>query len=162
MSAPDMESPPALGAEGQCIAVGASAGPIYTIRAIRAIIQATVSPLIDVLDTLDLIDGDADLEDATDAEDEGIRPGAWDGPGCPAADTDDRAWPEWHGRGRHKEACLAGWNRIASEDSEEDDGDRADDEGEPDFAHVASRWGAGCAIADPDAEHDGCEHEDGL
>ena len=42
-----MKSPPALGAEGQCIAVGASAGTTYTIRAIRAIIKATVLPLID-------------------------------------------------------------------------------------------------------------------
>lgn len=150
-----MESPPALGAEGRAIAVGATAEPIYTIRAIRAIIQATVSPLIDVLDTLDLIDGDADLEDATDAEDEGIRPGAWDGPGCPAADTDDRAWPEWHGRGRHKEACLASWSRMASEDDEEDDGDRADDEAEPDFARIANGDGPGCSISSPGEPDDG-------
>ncbi len=162
MSAPDMESPPALGAEGRAIAVGANAEPIYTIRAIRAIIQATVSPLIDVLDTLDLIDGDADLEDATDAEDEGVRPSAWDGPGCPASDTDDRAWPEWHGRGRHKEACLASWSRVASEDAEVDDDDRGNDEGEPDYARAAAGQGPGCIIADPDAEHDGCEHGDGL
>ena len=150
-----MEGPPALGAEGRTIAVGATAEPIYTIRAIRAIIQATVSPLIDMLDTLDLIDGDADQEDATDAEDEGIRPGAWDGPGCPASDTDDRAWPEWHGRARHKEACLASWSRIVSEDAEEDDGNGADDEAEPDFARIANGDGPGCAISDSGEPDDG-------
>ena len=48
MSAPDMESPPALGAEGQCIAVGASAEPIYTIRAIRAIIQGAGCAIADL------------------------------------------------------------------------------------------------------------------
>ena len=161
-----MESPPALGAEGRAIAVGASAEPIYTIRAIRAIIQATVSPLIDVLDTLDLIDGDADLEDATDAEDEGIRPGAWDGPGCPASDTDDRAWPEWHRRGRHKEACLASWARIASEDAEDDEEDFGGDEAEPDLTAVnrsGAGRGPGCSMSDPGGcEHDGCEPGDGL
>lgn len=67
MSPLDMESPPALGAEGRAIAVGASAEPAYTIRAIRAIIQATVSPLIDVLN---LIDGDPDAEPSGDELDQ--------------------------------------------------------------------------------------------
>ena len=158
-----MECPPALGAEGRAIAVGASAEPIYTIRASRAIIQATVAALIDVLN---VIEGDADFEDATDVEDEGIRHGRWDGPGCPASDTDDRAWPEWHRRGRHKEACLASWARIASEDAEDDDGDFGSDEAEPDLTAVnrpRARRGPGCPISDPGGcEHDGCELGDGL
>lgn len=40
---------------------------------------------------LDLMDGDPDMEDATDAEDEGLTPAALaytDGPGCIIADPD--------------------------------------------------------------------------
>ena len=53
MSGPDMESPPALGAEGQAIAVGASVSRDYTIDATRAILQTTVSPLIDIINLID-------------------------------------------------------------------------------------------------------------
>ena len=131
-----MESPPALGAEGRAIAVGASAEPTYTIRAIRAIIQATVSPLIDVLN---LIDGDPDVE--------------------PNGDELDEPYPEATGPRGH---VIAG-RASGHEDDEPDDEDFGGDEAEPDFARIASRSGAGCAVADPGGcEHDGRELEDGL
>lgn len=74
------------------------------------------------IDLFDGEDGDPDIEDATNIEDEGITSEAFEGPGCPASDEDDRAYPEWHGRGRHKEAYRDSWKAIASEDAEEDDG----------------------------------------
>ena len=74
------------------------------------------------VELLDAIDGDVEAEDATDVEDEGIVSEAFDGPGCPASDEDDRAYPEWHARGRHKDAYRDSWKAVASEDAEEDDG----------------------------------------
>ena len=131
-----MESPPAWGAEGQALAVGASAEPIYTIRAIRAIIQATVSPLIDVLN---LIDGDPDVE--------------------ANGDELDQSYPEAAGPRGH---VIAG-RASGHEDDEPDDEDCGGDEAEPNFARIASRSGPGCTIADPGGcEHDGRELDDGL
>lgn len=139
MSPPDMESPPALGAEGRAIAVGATAEPIYTIRASRAIIQSTVSALIDVLD---LMGGDPDVE--------------------PNGDELDQSYPETAGpRGHGVTGRVNG-----QEDDEPDDNDSGDDEAEPDFARTGPNLGAGCPIADPDAAVDDqpCDAcaEDGL
>ena len=47
-------------------------------------------------------------------------------------------------------------------DMEDDDPDCGVDEGEPDFSNPRPGWGAGCEISDPDFEHDGREHEDGV
>ncbi len=149
-----MESPPAFRAEGRAIAMGASADPIYTIRAIRAIIQATVSPLIDVLD---LIDADSDAEDATDVEDEGVRPflqlDADAGPGCAASDARehdgtelDQSFPETAGPRGH---VISG-RASPFEDAEPDDDDCGGDEAEPDFARAVGE-GPGCAI--PSFDH---------
>ena len=105
------------------------------------------------VELLDAIDGDSEAEDATDVEDEGIVSEAFDGPGCPASDEDDRAYPEWHARGRHKEAYRDSWKAIASEDAEEDEGGGDDlTEDTPGF-DVRSRAmanaygdGAGCPL----------------
>jgi hypothetical protein len=68
--------------------------------------------------------GDPDLENATDLEDDHAlssqATGYWKGmPGCPASDSDDRAWVEWDKmRGRAK----TGPNfTLGDEDAEEDD-----------------------------------------
>lgn len=139
MSGPDTESPPALGAEGRATAVGASADPGYTIRASRAIIQATVSALIDVLD---LMGGDPEVE--------------------PNGDELDQSYPEGAGPRGHVVAGRA----DAIEDAEDDNEDCGHDEGEPDFSRSPIDAGAGCPIADPDAAVDDqpCDActEDGL
>lgn len=122
------------------------------------------------VELLDAMEGDVDLEDATDVEDEGIVSEAFDGPGCPASDTDDRAYPEWHGRGRHKEAYRDSWKNITSEDAEEDDGGGDDlTEDTPGFDIISRSLansygdGAGCHIngdVEPngdEGDYSGCE-----
>lgn len=56
----DIESPPALGAEGRAIDLGASVKSPYNIAGQRAIIERAVAALIDVLD---MGAGDLDTED---------------------------------------------------------------------------------------------------
>jgi hypothetical protein len=65
---------------------------------------------------------------------------AFDGYGDPPEDDDppesdgidqgDPAWPEWHGRGRHKEAFARGFGHRMSEDYEDDDASENDDPAE--------------------------------
>lgn len=58
--------------------------PVAPRTAVEQLIQRAI-------DELDELDGDPDLEDATDAEDEGVSPAALafaDGPGCSISDPD--------------------------------------------------------------------------
>ena len=128
MTGPHNGSPPALGAEGRATAVGAIAEPAYTIEASRAILQATVSALIDVLD---FMGGDPDVE--------------------PNSDELDQSYPEAAGPRGH---VIAG-RASAIEDAEDDDEDCGRDEGEPDFSRVTIDAGPGCPIADPGEDGDG-------
>ena len=66
MSGPERESPPALGAEGQAIAVGANASSSYSIKDHRATIERAVAALIDVLD-MGASDPDAEDDDPAEA-----------------------------------------------------------------------------------------------
>ena len=99
------------------------------------------------LGLLDLADGDADLEDATDLEDDHALSVQGFGPGCDVADAGENAWIEWtalHPGTRKGHNLTAG-----QEDDEDDDPDHALDEGEPNFVAVKGE-GAGCSISDPD------------
>ena len=158
MRGPDMESPPALGAEGLGIAVGANAAAHYakhrtagnSIPVPRAVIETTVATLIALLDRSD---PDPDAEDGGDDE--------------PDGDGEDTAWIEWLAmRGNQK----GGHNRTAGhEDDEEDDAPEDDDPAgqcdedgvNTEFA-MARGGGPGCIISDPDAEDDGREQETWL
>lgn len=142
MNAPSMESPPALGAEGHSIAVGAIALAIYAqsnaggntetpFISPRDILDQAATLMLDattrILAVLDIVDADADAEDDDPAEADG--------------DDTDAAFTEWHTRGRHKLAGGKSEPFDQSEDAEDDD-PREDD--------------------DPDCEHDGREPDDGL
>jgi hypothetical protein len=139
---PDMESPPALGAGGQgAIAVGALAIAIYAdgraagkpgdcITVPRAIIEHTVSAMIDWLDTSD---GQDDLEDDDPAEATGD-------------DLGDTAWIEWHRtpanlRRQGQPGIMAGQEDDEPDDPPEDDDPREQDE--PDSEHDGCEADAG-------------------
>lgn len=105
-----------------------------------------------LIDVLDLIGGDPDVELNGDENDD---------PG----DLKDAAYTEWETRGRHKLAGglsemapgPAGW----SEDAEEDDPSGIfDEDGINTMLAFATGYGPGCAISDPDCEHDGREIDD--
>ena len=117
-----MGSPPALGAEGHGIAVGAIAVAIYANHAAagnpgephnplpRAAIESTVEALVGLLDHAD---DDADCEDDDPAEHDGTG--------------NDAAWIEW---GTMLPAHRKGPNRLAGhEDDELDDAPEDDDPG---------------------------------
>ena len=99
-----------------------------------------------MIDVLDMIGGDhdADAEEGDPAE--------------PIGDEADAAWVEWDKmRGSQKRGpnCTVG-----EEDDEEDDpAGQCDEDGVNTQAGMARGTGAGCPIADPDAEHDGREEE---
>lgn len=57
------------------------------------------------IERLDLEDGDSDLEDATNAEDEGIAP-KYHGPGCPVADPGE----EYDHREDEHDAEIVSWS----------------------------------------------------
>ena len=101
----------------------------------RSTLECFLSVAVDLLDTLD---GDADDEEPADLE-------ASDG------DDQDVSWTEWQSRGRHKHktGVLRASGELCAEDDEEDDGDCALDEGEPNFRRAIG-WGPGCTISDPD------------
>lgn len=133
MTGPDMEGPPALGAEGQCIAVGAIAAVLIAdgraadnlaggwIAVPRAAIEHAVSAAIGWLDATD---GNPDAEDDDPAEANG--------------DELDQSYPEAAGP---RAQAISG--RVSLfEDAEDCDPTEDDDPG-------------GC-------EHDGREHEDAL
>ena len=100
----------------------------------------------DLIETLDLIRGDPDFEDDDPAESDGTEL--------------DMAWPEWHGRGRHKEACMRHFGHILSEDAEDDTEDCSGFEDEPLFGSGMKMLNAlfgdgpgGGALLDPDNEN---------
>lgn len=70
------------------------APPAAVTRVLAAFDRQQLEGFVAVaIDLLDLADGDADEENATDAEDEGLTANAlefaaWSGPGCPVADPD--------------------------------------------------------------------------
>ena len=108
------------------------------------------------LGLLDLADGDADLEDATDLEDDHAL-SSWaidpsNGPGCNIADAGEQAYVEW--TALHPAKRVGPNFTAGDEDEEDDDPDHALDEGEPNFVAVKG-VGAGCAISD----EGGCEHD---
>jgi hypothetical protein len=114
---------------------------VSELASARQLIAAAAAALIDILDTFD---GDADIEDLTNAEDEGIDPARQEGVGCPAADPGEVAWVEWDrmAPGSKRGPNLTGniFGRVG-EDDEDDDSSEDDD---------------------PDSEHDGREHEDAF
>lgn len=123
----------------------------------REDVGAAAQALIDLLDDLD---GDADLEDATDVEDDfhltdramGFAKGR--GPGCDVSDTGEQAWIEWTTmRGSQKR----GPNIAPIEDAEQDDEPEEDDpSGQHDedgintarYSYGCQHDGPGCALSD--------------
>lgn len=105
MSPLDIESPPALGAEGQAIAVGANASSPYSIADHRATIERAVAALIDVLD---IGAGDPDAEDDDPAEANG--------------DELDQSYPEAAGpRAQATSGRISGLEDAEDCDPTEDD-----------------------------------------
>lgn len=111
------------------------------------------------LDLLDAMDGDADGEDATDAEDDHVLSpmalayGA-DVPGCAISEPDAVGYLEWQTRGSHK-LNSAGGERLARDaygnachDDDEDDDPAEDDDS--DCCLAGEDRIIGGSVADPD------------
>lgn len=107
--------------------------PQISVGLLREISKATHA-LIDLnLTLLDHVGGDADVEDGTNVEDEGLtgldqcgRP--LSGPGCPEADPDGPSSPEWTSLGRFKSQARS--QSLPHEDAEQDDEpEHADEDG---------------------------------
>ncbi len=124
-------------------------------------IEATEAATQCMIDWLDALRGDADLEDATDAEDEGIQPHLLrhERPGCDVGDPGDNSCPEWHTLGRHK--AVQPMRSLPHEDAEDDDPAEEDDPADTgnaedeaitgEVAHYATRdAGPGCIVSDED------------
>ncbi len=84
---------------------------------------------------LDAVDGDPDIE--------------------PTGDEADAAWIEWHTRMLRRTTGLV-FEQFAGEEDDESSG------AEDDFVKHRGHHSLGCPVGDPDAEHDGCEHEGGY
>lgn len=122
-------------------------------------IQRVTGEIAEVLTaSLDRVDGDADHEDATDVEDEGLWLGTGShGPGCAVSDSGENAWIEWTTmRGSQKRSP----NIAPPEDDEEDDPSGQYDEDDYTAARLPG-YGPGCNISDPDYAVDdrGCDEE---
>ncbi|MBB4857220.1 hypothetical protein HNO88_000527 [Novosphingobium chloroacetimidivorans] len=113
-----------------------------------------------LIQQVDIMEGDPDLEDGGDTELSGDEHG-------------DPSWCEWHAlpastrrTGKLNSKPLDVWRGVILEDEEEDDAPEEDDHSgqctEDEISSGLGHWGfgvgaqgaPGCAISDPDTEHD--------
>jgi hypothetical protein len=116
-----------------------------------------IAEAIEVLvDVLDMLGGDAEAEDATDAEDDFAHSPlalryAKPGPGCAIADADEGSWVEWHTvpSTLRRHGLPGSGLALHHEDAEEDDpAGQCDEDGINTDLGASKGSGAGCMISD--------------
>jgi hypothetical protein len=125
----------------------ANVPPAAVMRVLQQFDRAELEGFISIaIGLLDVADGDADIENATNIEDDFALTGnaqtfaELSGPGCPIADVGE----------------------VDDEAEDDDPAGQCDEDGiNTDYGRTLS-GSPGCPISDNDIEHDGRELEDGL